>query len=161
MPPTAPVTLLFLFAILIITNLSALSSSTPLNSTLNNNLSAYQVLQQYNFPIGLIPRGVTGYELHKDSGEFKVYLGRTCSFPLRNSYMLRYEPTMSAVISKDRIWDMKGVSVRVLFMWFTVVEVVRVSDDRLQFSVGFASSDFQMSYFVESPRCGCGMHCPL
>lgn len=148
-----------LFVIVMIsTNLAAISSPTPLNST-QDNLSAYQVLQQYNFPIGLIPEGVSDYELRSDSGEFKVYLDRTCSFPLRNSFTLRYDQTLSAVMSNDRIRDMKGVSVRVLLFWFTVVEVVRISDEQLRFSVGFASSDFQMNYFVESPRCGCGMHC--
>ncbi|KAB2056717.1 hypothetical protein ES319_A11G122100v1 [Gossypium barbadense] len=34
----------------------------------NDKLSAYQVLQQYDFPAGILPKGVSGYELNRGTG---------------------------------------------------------------------------------------------
>ncbi|KAE9464075.1 hypothetical protein C3L33_04016, partial [Rhododendron williamsianum] len=58
-------------------------------------LSAYEVLQQFDFPIGLLPKGATGYELNNSTGDFKAYLGEgTCSFSLEGSYDLKYKSTI-------------------------------------------------------------------
>ncbi|GAV66970.1 DUF538 domain-containing protein [Cephalotus follicularis] len=38
----------------------------------NDKLSAYEVLQEYNFPHGLLPKGVNGYEINGDELEFSV-----------------------------------------------------------------------------------------
>ncbi|XP_034227201.1 uncharacterized protein LOC117636680 [Prunus dulcis] len=147
--PTSPL-LVFPFALL----LFILSSSAYSDDT----LSAYEMLQQYDFPIGLLPKGVTGYELDRDTGNFKAYFNGTCSFSLENSYQLRYRSTITGVLSKDRLKNLKGVSVKVLFFWIDIVEVVR-NGDELQFSVGIASADFSIDNFEESPQCGCGFAC--
>ncbi|KAK9282299.1 hypothetical protein L1049_005213 [Liquidambar formosana] len=87
--------------------------------------SAYDVLQEYDFPVGLLPKGIVGYELDKTTGHFSAYLDGTCSFTLENSYPLKYQSTITGVISKDRFSNLKGVSVKVLFPWLNIVEVVR------------------------------------
>ena len=107
--------------------------------------------------MGLLPRGVIGYELNRETGEFSAYLNGTCKFSLE-SYTLEYKSTITGVISKDRLKNLKGVSVKILFFWINIVEVVR-NGDQLQFSVGIASASFPIENFVESPQCGCGLNC--
>ncbi|KAF8014928.1 hypothetical protein BT93_H0661 [Corymbia citriodora subsp. variegata] len=120
--------------------------------------SAYEVLQGYNFPEGILPKGVTGYELDQSTGRFRAYLGDSCSFSLEGSYQLRYKSTIGGYISQNRLTSLTGVSVKVLFLWLNIVEVERVGDE-LYFSVGIASASFTIDNFFESPQCGCGFDC--
>ncbi|CAN1860103.1 Uncharacterized protein At5g01610 [Linum perenne] len=133
---------------------AALFSTT---ASLPTDLSAYEVLQQYNFPVGILPQGITGYEIDTTTGEFKAYLPQTCKFTIQ-SYELEYGTTISGVITKDRISKLKGVKVHVLFLWLNIVEVVHDSD-RMMFSVGITSANFAVDGFDESPQCGCGFDC--
>ena len=135
--------------------------STPLSSETGDGdetLSAYQALQQYGFPAGILPKGVTRYELDRETGEFRAYLNETCSFDLEGSYSLKYQPTITGVVSRGRIGELRGVSVKVLFFWLDIVEVVR-SGDQLQFSVGILSASFPIENFAVCPQCGCGLVC--
>ncbi|KAG5567760.1 hypothetical protein RHGRI_003070 [Rhododendron griersonianum] len=122
-------------------------------------LSAYEVLQQFDFPIGLLPKGATGYELNNSTGDFKAYLGEgTCSFSLEGSYDLKYKSTIKGKISKDKLTKLSGVRVKVLLFWFDIVEVRRRGEE-LEFSVGILSASFGMENFLECPQCGCGLNC--
>ncbi|KAL2927717.1 hypothetical protein RDABS01_028720 [Bienertia sinuspersici] len=127
-------------------------------TTADDKLSAYEALKTFNFPIGILPKGALGYELNKNSGDFKAFFNGSCSFSLEGSYQLRYKQTISGIISKNRLKNLNGVSVKVFFMWLNIVEVTRV-DDKLQFSVGIASADFPIDNFEECPQCGCGLVC--
>lgn len=120
--------------------------------------SAYEALQQYNFPVGLLPQGAIGYDLNPSTGKFTAYLNDTCDFSLTNLYDLRYKNTISGVISKDHLKKLRGVSVQVLEIWLNIAEVRR-HGDHLQFIVGIASAKFPVSSFEESPQCGCGFKC--
>ncbi|KAH7864162.1 hypothetical protein Vadar_026483 [Vaccinium darrowii] len=121
--------------------------------------SAYDVLQQFDFPIGLLPKGATGYELNNSTGDFKAYLGeKVCSFSLEGSYDLKYKSTIKGKISKDKLTKLSGVSVKVLLFWFDIVEVRRRGDE-LEFSVGILSASFGVENFLECPQCGCGLIC--
>ncbi|RDX97197.1 hypothetical protein CR513_20056, partial [Mucuna pruriens] len=120
-------------------------------------LSAYDVLVEYGFPVGLLPKGAIGYSLNRDTGEFAVYFDKSCSFDIE-SYSLNYKSTITGVISKTRLYKLKGVTVKVLLLWLNIVEVTRKADDIL-FSVGIASADFGVENFLESPQCGCGFDC--
>lgn len=120
--------------------------------------SAYEALQQYNFPVGLLPQGAIGYDLNPSTGKFAAYLNDTCDFSLTNLYDLRYKNTISGVISKDHLKKLRGVSVKVLEIWLNIAEVRR-HGDHLQFIVGIASAKFPVSSFEESPQCGCGFKC--
>ncbi|KAK2965181.1 hypothetical protein RJ640_019936 [Escallonia rubra] len=119
--------------------------------------TAYEVLEDYDFPVGLLPTGVTGYELNTTTGKFKAYLNGTCSFSI-DSYKLKYKSTISGVITTDKLTSLKGISVKVLLFWVNIVKVTR-DDDELEFSVGIASADFPVDSFDESPQCGCGFDC--
>nr|GMD15634.1 uncharacterized protein At5g01610-like [Ipomoea batatas] len=120
-------------------------------------LTAYQVLQQYDFPVGLLPTGVTSYELDTSSGDFSVYLKESCSFKI-DGYELKYKSTITGKISKDELSSLGGVQVKILFFWINIVEVTNDGDE-LCFSVGIASACFPIDNFYESPDCGCGFDC--
>ncbi|XP_006655234.1 uncharacterized protein LOC102711535 [Oryza brachyantha] len=123
--------------------------------------TAYEVLESYDFPVGILPKGVTSYTLDDSTGEFTATLdvsSSTCSFSIQGSYSLRYDPTITGRISTDHLTDLRGVSVKVLFFWLSIVEVTR-RGDQLEFSVGILSSDFAVDNFLESPQCGCGFDC--
>ncbi|XP_048135425.1 uncharacterized protein At5g01610-like [Rhodamnia argentea] len=150
-----------LFSILILTVLSAFSGpqthSSSAATAADNSLSAYEVLEEYDFPIGLLPNGVLSYEQDSSTGEFTVYLNGTCTFSI-DSYELKYSSTITGVISTDVLSSLSGIKVKVWFFWLSIVKVVRDGDE-LEFSVGIASADFAVSNFDECPTCGCGFDC--
>ncbi|KAL2556647.1 hypothetical protein Fot_01386 [Forsythia ovata] len=119
--------------------------------------TVYEVLAEYDFPVGLLPKGVKSYELNSTTGKFKVYLNKTCSFTIAG-YNLKYKSEITGTISTDKIKDLKGIQVKVLFFWLNIVEVTRDGDE-LEFSVGIASADFPLDSFYESPECSCGFDC--
>ncbi|KAK8630798.1 hypothetical protein V6N13_079573 [Hibiscus sabdariffa] len=123
----------------------------------DERLSAYQALQRYDFPVGILPIGVIGYELKRETGEFSAYLSGTCNFPI-DLYQLSYKSTIQGTISPGRITNLKGVSVKVLFFWLNIVEVIH-DGDKMEFSVGLVSANFPIDNFYESPQCGCGFTC--
>ncbi|KAL3644755.1 hypothetical protein CASFOL_009935 [Castilleja foliolosa] len=145
----------------IITFSTFLLSISAQHSNYHNSKAAnspYKALQQYNFPVGLLPKGATGYTLNSSTGEFSVRLNGSCSFALENSYQLKYKPVIKGVISRDRIQNLSGVSVKVLVMWLNIVEIKR-DDEKLEFSVGITTADFPVGNFEERPQCGCGFDC--
>ncbi|KAJ1402369.1 hypothetical protein SESBI_28061 [Sesbania bispinosa] len=130
--------------------------SVPLSSS--GAPTAYDVLAGYHFPEGILPKGVTGYELDESTGKFRADLNGSCSFSLEGSYQLSYQSTITGHISENRLTDLRGVSVKVLFFWLNILEVVRTGD-HLDFSVGVASASFALDNFFVSPQCGCGLDC--
>ncbi|MBA0688934.1 hypothetical protein Goari_006690 [Gossypium aridum] len=142
-----PISLLLLF--LFVQSPLAVTGDSP---------SAYDVLQGYNFPVGLLPKGVIKYDLDESTGRFHAYLNDTCSFSLEGSYQLKYKSTISGIISNNRLKDLSGISVKVFFVWLNIVEVIR-DDEELEFSVGIASASFPIDNFYECPQCGCGLDC--
>ncbi|XP_008784759.2 uncharacterized protein At5g01610-like [Phoenix dactylifera] len=148
------------FSVLLLLSLSLASSSSAVTSSTSDDTkpSAYEVLESYNFPIGLLPKGCSGYDLDPDTGDFSAYFNNTCSFSLEGSYQLRYQPTISGHISAGRLSDLRGVSVKILLFWINIIEV-SLHNDELEFSVGIASADFPIDNFFECPQCGCGLDC--
>ncbi|KAJ4828752.1 hypothetical protein Tsubulata_032036 [Turnera subulata] len=146
--------ILFLFLVLFSQDVLSSSSSSAVEKT----PTAYDILSDYNFPMGILPKGVLGYDLDPATGQFAAFFNATCSFSLEGSYQLRYRPTIRGHISKGRLAGLQGVSVKLLFMWVDIVEVSR-SGDVLDFSVGIAGAGFPVDNFEESPQCGCGLKC--
>ncbi|XP_006305628.2 uncharacterized protein LOC17897257 [Capsella rubella] len=120
--------------------------------------TAYTLLQSYNFPVGILPKGVVSYDLDKSTGKFHAYFNNSCSFALQGSYQLDYKSTISGYISQNKLTKLTGVKVKVLFLWLNIVEVIR-NGDELEFSVGITSANFAIDEFYESPQCGCGFDC--
>ncbi|KMZ60874.1 hypothetical protein ZOSMA_56G01050 [Zostera marina] len=132
-----------------------LSSTTTINTT---SLTAYEVMETYNFPIGLLPEGCLGYDLDRSTGKFAAYLDGECQFSLEGSYDLKYDSTISGYISEGKLSSLQGVSVKILFFWINIIEVTREGDN-LKFSVGIASASFPIYNFFICPKCGCGVDC--
>nr|XP_043637064.1 uncharacterized protein LOC122608046 [Erigeron canadensis] len=146
---------------IIITILTILVFISPTTST---TTTAYDIIQSYGFPKGILPIGVTGYKLDTKTGNFNAFFNKTCSFSLENTYDLKYQPTISGIISNGRLTNLSGVSVKVLFFWLNIVEVYvdKVNDggvNQLGFSVGIYSAGFPIDNFEDCPQCGCGMDC--
>ncbi|KAK9281942.1 hypothetical protein L1049_004851 [Liquidambar formosana] len=137
-----------------------LSSFTcrPPSAAAADSLTAYELLEDYNFPAGLLPKGISRYDLDETTGKFHVYLNGTCSFSLEGSYDLKYKSTIGGYIEKNKLTGLTGISVKVLFLWLNIVEVRR-SGDEIELSVGIASANFPVDNFVECPQCGCGLNC--
>ena len=135
----------------------ALSTSSVVDAADGVPPTVYEVLQEYGFPIGLLPTGATSYELDKSTGKFTVHLNSTCSFKI-DSYELKYRSTIEGVIAKVKLSKLSGIQVKVLILWLSIAEVIRDVDE-LEFSVGIASADFPASNFDECPACGCGFGC--
>ncbi|KAG9443835.1 hypothetical protein H6P81_015175 [Aristolochia fimbriata] len=124
-----------------------------------NTSAAYNVLEQNDFPRGLLPHGATGYELDPKTGRFSVFFNGSCSFSLPDSsYRLSYASVITGTISKGKLKNLGGVRVKVLFFWLRIDQVVRKGDE-LEFSVRFTSASFPIDNFVEPPHCGCGFEC--
>ncbi|CAH2071987.1 unnamed protein product [Thlaspi arvense] len=120
--------------------------------------TAYSLLQSYNFPVGILPKGVVAYDLDTSTGKFHAYFNDSCSFSLVGSYQLNYKSTISGYISENKLKNLSGIKVKVLFLWLNIVEVTR-NGDEMGFSVGFTSANFAIQEFLESPQCGCGFEC--
>ncbi|KAK9055839.1 hypothetical protein SSX86_026924 [Deinandra increscens subsp. villosa] len=119
--------------------------------------TAYEILQEYDFPVGLLPTNITSYTLNRDTGVFHVNLGNKCTFA-NDGYEVKYEPMISGVIKKDKLSQLRGVSVKLLFFWTDIVKATRDKGE-LSISVGLLSAGFDVDMFEESPECGCGFHC--
>ncbi|KAK6937363.1 Protein of unknown function DUF538 [Dillenia turbinata] len=143
---------------ILIFSLLSLFSILTIAPTTADDATAYDLLQSYDFPIGILPKGVTSYDLDESTGKFHVYFGKACAFSLEGSYQLRYKSTISGVISEDKITNLSGISVKVLFLWLNIVEVRR-NGEELEFSIGIASANFPIDNFYENPQCGCGFDC--
>ncbi|XP_019162085.1 PREDICTED: uncharacterized protein At5g01610-like [Ipomoea nil] len=124
---------------------------------IGDSLTAYEILQEYDFPVGILPIGVESYELNQNTGKFAAYFGGSCSFTIEG-YNLKYSKKITGTISQDKLRNLSGVQVKILFFWLNIVEVTHKGDN-LEFSVGITSAGFGIDNFYESPQCGCGFSC--
>ncbi|KAK2649504.1 hypothetical protein Ddye_016993 [Dipteronia dyeriana] len=153
-----PISTLFVSLILLLFLHQSASATSSVTANSDGIKSAYEILQKFNFPVGLLPKGIIKYDYDESTGQFHAYWKDTCSFSLEGSYQLKYKSVISGYISDNRLTSLTGVSVKVLFLWLNIVEVVRHGDD-IDFSVGIASASFPIDNFYECPQCGCGLDC--
>ncbi|KAL0909995.1 hypothetical protein M5K25_020914 [Dendrobium thyrsiflorum] len=140
LPRTYPVILLLL---LILHFALSLASDSP---------SAYEMLERFGFPKGILPEGVRSYNLVHDGG-FEVLLSCDCEFRVDgDGFLLRYGKRITGKVKSGQLKELNGVSVKVLLVWFGINEVVSSGTD-LYFHVGPLSASFPMSDFKECPKC--------
>lgn len=121
----------------------------------SDSSSAYEILERFGFPKGILPEGVISYQLDDDGG-FQVLLPCDCEFRVEGEgYLLKYERKIAGKVRSGELKELSGVSVRLLMVWIGIKEVVRSGAD-LYFYVGPISASFPLSNFEECPKCGCG-----
>ncbi|XP_057776626.1 uncharacterized protein LOC130995374 [Salvia miltiorrhiza] len=142
------------FPVVVIVLALAISGSTAADTV-------YDILRYYGFPPGLIPTGVVRrYELNPNTGQFALYLNTTCSFTAFN-YDVQFRTQITGVIQNEEIMNLRGVQVRIMSYWATMVSVEMVEEDEeIEFSVGYTAVDMPAFYFYDVPQCGCGFDCP-
>jgi Protein of unknown function, DUF538 len=128
------------------------------SQTIGESSSAYDMLEKYNFPRGMLPEGVTGYILHPDS-YFEVYFEKDCEFKVAKKYLAWYDKKISGYIDMGTLKNLNGISVKVLFIWIGVTEVDRTSDSQIDFYLGPISASFAVSSFGSSPKCRRELDC--
>ncbi|XP_042482013.1 uncharacterized protein LOC122062434 [Macadamia integrifolia] len=144
--------------------LSLISAQTHLNETqfpdsdFKTEPTAYEMLEKFNFPKGILPEGAKGYVLHDDN-RFEVYLDGNCNFNVDGGYSLYYSKKITGRVGYGSLTDLKGVSVKILFIWLGINEV-SIEAGNLDFYVGPLSASFPLSNFEECPQCGRGVNCP-
>ncbi|KAF0922666.1 hypothetical protein E2562_001064 [Oryza meyeriana var. granulata] len=118
--------------------------------------SAYEMLERFGFPRGILPEGVTGYTLRPSDGAFQVFLGtKECEFEVDGGYQLTYQRRISGKVAGGSIRDLQGVTVKIFMMNWGIDRVVMVDAGHLMFYVGPLSQAFPADNFEESPQCRC------
>uniref|UniRef100_A0ACD5XI63 Uncharacterized protein n=2 Tax=Avena sativa TaxID=4498 RepID=A0ACD5XI63_AVESA len=133
------------YPFLVLLLFSAVAGATDATPT------AYEMLERYDFPRGILPEGVKGYELGPD-GDFQVYFPRECQFLLAKQWLVKYDKRIAGTATADKLAALQGIYVKVLFLWVPVSEVDRAGD-RLSFYIGPVSTSFPLSSFADSPHC--------
>ncbi|XP_071741355.1 uncharacterized protein At5g01610-like [Rutidosis leptorrhynchoides] len=114
--------------------------------------SVYEVLQSYNLPVGILPKGAVDYNLDRTSGHFSVNFNGVCHVNVEG-YKLKYFPTISGVVSNNTLAGLNGVEVKVSMFWIKIVSVTR-NGDALNLRIGkFKSKSLPVSTFLSSPEC--------
>ncbi|WVZ98621.1 hypothetical protein U9M48_044034 [Paspalum notatum var. saurae] len=105
--------------------------------------SAYEMLEGFGFPRGILPEGVTGYTYRPSDGAFEVDGG----------YRLTYRRRIYGYVEGGSIRNLGGVSVRMFLFNWGIDRVVMEDADRLMFYVGPLSQAFPADNFIDSPQC--------
>ena len=127
------------------------------NPALSDENSVYDFLKEYGLPVGLLPEGVTGFELDRTTGKFSVSLSDNCTYS-EGKYQLKYESTVKGFMSKGKLSGLEGISLKFYDVWMNIVEILRRGNS-VDFCTGVSKAAFSAEYFEESPQCGCGMNC--
>lgn len=137
---------LFLVLLLLLLSLTTVSHCFSRDSS-----SAYDVLESYGFPSGLLPETVASYELD-DDGKFTLYLDGSCTVDIPNAYPVKYASTIKGNIASGSLTNLSGISVKVFFIWWDITAIY-VSGENLVFKVGPASATYPILNFSENPVC--------
>ncbi|XP_062182041.1 uncharacterized protein LOC133886311 [Phragmites australis] len=112
--------------------------------------TAYEMVERYDFPRGILPEGVTGYVL-RPNGSFEVYLPGDCDLSAANM-QVHYSSCIAGNVQNRSIHGLEGVKVKMLFAWIGIDQVDR-TEERIQFHAGMVSKLFPVDSFANSPQC--------
>ncbi|CAL0333058.1 unnamed protein product [Lupinus luteus] len=123
-------------------------STTPSLST----QTPYDILSSHNLPKGILPHSEEmHYQFDASTGKISIKLNRPCTYR-PEGYTLKFETTMSGVITNDSISNVEGVKVKKLFQWLTITKVVRVKD-QLEITALGLSKKSPVSNFLVIKEC--------
>ncbi|XP_051230562.2 uncharacterized protein [Lolium perenne] len=121
----------------------------PGNSTAKP--TAYEMLERYGFPPGILPAGAVSYDLGLD-GSFQVNFPSDCSFRVSKQYKVNYSSRVAGNIQNGSISGLEGVKVKILFAWINIREV-DLDGGELRMHAGSVSKSFSLDHFSTSPQC--------
>lgn len=124
------------------------------SSSLGTKASMYEILDDNNFPTGLLPLGVSTYQFNITTRRFTAYFNRTCHFTLQNNFHVKYKTVFQGSIANGFLSGLKGLYVRKFLAWREIRQVVRREDDLLFFAKIFTFA-FPLDYFEETVQCRC------
>ncbi|GJM92108.1 hypothetical protein PR202_ga08539 [Eleusine coracana subsp. coracana] len=115
--------------------------------------AVHAVLAANQLPRGLLPAGIAAFAHDAGSGRFEAVLEAACT--ARSEVGLRYNVTVTGVVSEGRIAGISGVDAKDLFMWFPVrgIHVDIPSTGVIYFDVGVVFKHFPLSVFDAPPPC--------
>ncbi|XP_006663324.1 uncharacterized protein At5g01610-like [Oryza brachyantha] len=135
---------------------AASTASSPDNSTSPSPSSpdptAYEMLQRFGFPVGILPEGVQGYRLGEDGSSFEVYLAGDCQFRAAKRYVLRYSSRVAGSVAAGSITSLEGVKVKETFVWLRISQV-DVDGDQIRLHVGPFTKSVAADQLAVSPQC--------
>ncbi|CAF1920646.1 hypothetical protein HID58_049367 [Brassica napus] len=125
--------------------------STLAISILAENDSIYDVLKAHALPMGLLPKGVEEFNVDMETGQFSVYLNRSCEAKYESE--IHYEANITGTIGYGSIGGLSGIKAHDLFLWFPVkgIRVDIPSSGVIYFDVGVVRKQYSMSVF-ETPK---------
>ncbi|KAH6558328.1 hypothetical protein KP509_1Z068600 [Ceratopteris richardii] len=100
-------------------------------------VSLPDLLQAYGLPKGLFPKNATHYQLEEAESRLTVHLPSSCEVGFKDSSVIRYANTVTAIISPGKLTDINGMKTKVL-MWLNVssISVEDRSTNKFYLSVG-------------------------
>lgn len=115
--------------------------------------SFYDVLQSNGLPMGLFPKGISGFSLDPTSGLFQLNMLYPSPCDAKFETPVRYQCNITGRLDYGRISDLSGVSAQELFLWLPVksIRVDIPSSGLIYFDVGVVFKQFSLSFF-ETPK---------
>lgn len=119
----------------------------------SNSTTIYDELRAKGLPVGLLPKGITRYEINGSSGEFQVWMEEPCNAKFENE--VHYDPNIKGTLDYGKIGELSGMTAQELFLWFPVkgIRVDLPSSGLIHFDVGVADKQFSLSLFEDPPVC--------
>nr|XP_043638425.1 uncharacterized protein LOC122609447 [Erigeron canadensis] len=118
----------------------------------DGQLSVYDVLQSYNLPIGLLPNTTLEYNVDPNTGQFSVNLTQPCD-TFAAGFQISYEPTITGVISQNKIEELEGVKLKVYFFSIGIKNITRDQDNVIGLKVGWITRYGPISDFSTCNEC--------
>ena len=101
-------------------------------------LTAYNMLQQYGFPPGILPVGVQDCLLRPDDGSFEAHFSQDCHVRI-DHFSLHYSTRLAGFIQNGTINYLEGVTVKIVIPWIPIRKVSRDGDRLRIYLQGVAS----------------------
>lgn len=127
-------------------------STSQVYASPSEGTDAYEKLETYGFPEGLLPHIVTGYTLEAN-GKFTLFLESKCRVLIQDKYPLIYDKVITGMLSYGRLEGLKGITVKAYYIWWNITGISLGNDNSLYFEIGILSTKFPYENFDDPPIC--------
>ncbi|XP_047321179.1 uncharacterized protein LOC124925252 [Impatiens glandulifera] len=128
---------------------NCLSAGRPIEAPVP---TVHELLQQYGFPKGLMPRSAKAYSLSAD-GTFEVELEGTCYITFKNQ-LVYYDATIKGKLRHGSVSSVSGIQTKKFFLWVPVTAInADETSGMLEFHVGALSEKLPAKQFDKIHNC--------